>query len=132
MEHKRVLVTCTEGYDMEWKVLDEIEVIEQLYNLTDSQMIVYFTLENRATPKEVAKLIRKDRSTTYRTLEKLTSIGLLKKTKVIRVGRRGYYIEYWKPQRPPVFELYGPACPMMPGTCRACKNVLFLFGEVIE
>jgi predicted transcriptional regulator len=70
----------------------------QLYDLSPLDLNILFTLiskknEEPLTLDEVSKVTDRDRSTTFRSLQKLVTLGLcMKETKTIKEG--GYYHVY--------------------------------------
>ena len=71
------------------------DVIQCIFNLNSQDLNVYKTLKktDELRVDELAKQLKKERSTVYRSLQKLTCAGLVtKKTKNIVKG--GYYHTY--------------------------------------
>lgn len=71
------------------------DVIQCIFNLNSLDLTVYKTLKktDELRADDLAKKLRKERSTVYRSLQKLTCAGLVtKKTKNIVKG--GYYHTY--------------------------------------
>ena len=71
------------------------DVIQCIFNLNNLDLTVYKTLKktDEARADDLAKQLKKERSTVYRSLQKLTCAGLVtKKTKNIPKG--GYYHTY--------------------------------------
>ena len=71
------------------------DVIQCIFNLNNQDLNVYKALKknNELRADELAKQLKKERSTVYRSLQKLTCAGLIsKKTKNLVKG--GYYHTY--------------------------------------
>jgi len=71
------------------------DVIKYIYNLNKLDIEVYKTLckKKESRTNELAKNIKKERSTVYRSLQRLSDCGLCnKKTKTLPKG--GYYYAY--------------------------------------
>ena len=72
------------------------DVIQCIFNLNSQDIIVYKKLKEtvKIRADDLEKLLKKDRSTVYRSLQRLTCSGLcLKETKNIQQG--GYYHVYF-------------------------------------
>jgi len=72
------------------------DIIQNIYNLNDLDILVYNNLKKSKESRvnSIAKKLKKERSTIYRSLQKLTSSKLcIKKTKTIKSG--GYYHTYF-------------------------------------
>ena len=71
------------------------DAVKCVFNLNNLDIIVYKTLKKQGTARadELADLIHKERSTVYRSLQKLMKCGMcIKKTEYIKKG--GYYHIY--------------------------------------
>lgn len=71
------------------------DVIQSVFDLNELDLLVYSNLKKTGETRadELAKKLNKDRSTVYRSLQKLTNSGLCKKnTKTIDSG--GYFHIY--------------------------------------
>lgn len=71
------------------------DLIQCIFDLNDLDIKVYNVLKKRdeIRANKLANLIGKERSTVYRSLQKLTCVGLCnKKTKTLKKG--GYYHTY--------------------------------------
>jgi len=80
------------------KISDNIcceDIIECIFDLSDQDIIIFKKLRKSKEIRadELAKKLKKDRSTIYRSLQKLTCAGIItKNTKKIKQG--GYYHTY--------------------------------------
>jgi predicted transcriptional regulator len=71
------------------------DVIQCIYNLNQLDLLVFNYLRTNGCSRTdtIAKKLKKERSTVYRSLQRLTCCGLcIKKTKTIKQG--GYYHVY--------------------------------------
>ncbi len=71
------------------------DVIQSLFNFTNLDILVYKTLQEQGEMRtqQLAHLLDRERSTVYRSLQRLTDCGLCEKhTKTIKSG--GYYYTY--------------------------------------
>lgn len=78
-----------------YEKMDCTDVMQCIFNLNDLDILVFKTLTEieEARVKELAKKLKKERSTIYRSLQRLTECGLSKKhTKNLNEG--GYYHVY--------------------------------------
>ena len=71
------------------------DVIQCIFNLNNLDIAVYKKLRsaNEARADGLAKQLRKERSTVYRSLQKLTCVGLISK-KIKNIPKGGYYHIY--------------------------------------
>jgi predicted transcriptional regulator len=75
--------------------LDCHHAVQCIFNLNELDIKVYKELRMRGDIRadELAKILNKERSTVYRSLQKLTKCGIcIKKTKTLEKG--GYYHHY--------------------------------------
>lgn len=71
------------------------DIVKCMYKLSDFELVIYKKLAKQGPLKadDLAPVLKKDRSTVYRALQKLVSSGLaFRETKSI--GRGGYYYIY--------------------------------------
>ena len=99
-----------------------MDLVRCMYNLNDTEITILRMLEEGegVTAGEAARSICRDRSTTYRGLEKLVAAGLVYKER--RGGRtRGYTNVY---RRIPVVEIYRRTEAELDRCYRRLKEVL--------
>ena len=77
------------------KAIDCHHAVQCIFNLNDLDIKVYKELKKKDDIRadELADILHKERSTVYRSLQKLTKCGIcIKKTKTLEKG--GYYHQY--------------------------------------
>jgi len=86
------------------------DAIRCIFDLNDLDISVFKKLQGigSARADEIADLIKKERSTVYRSLQKLTKCGICKKTR--KTLREGGYFHIYEIQTPQSVRMYAEEC----------------------